>query len=184
MDREIPRWMVITMLTVVGLLAIMMFISRDCLHVYQTYFRERSPEITTHFNALSVEMDEAAVRQHFSGVALNCIPESGSDLGDRVCYSSISKADGQAALTLAIFSKKGKLTHAIVQIPWWAHRTWLQSLKTRHGQFRYAGVVGGGGGPVLRWELPGGYLEMNRDRGYNPLTWSVLIWTGTQRGTM
>jgi len=81
------------------------------------------------------------------------------------------------AMTLAIFFRKGQLVRAIVQMPWWSHSTWQEALKAQYGAFQYAGVIGRWQGPVLRWRIPNGYLEMNRDRGFNPLSWSVVIWT-------
>lgn len=163
----------------VVLLAIYVFLSQDRLAVYGRYIRNTSPEISTNFSALKPSMDETAVRQHFDGVPLTCDGQSpgSNSLGERVCYAAIDKADGHAALTLAAFFNKGKLVRAFIQVPWWAHNSWLQSLMAQWGQPQQAGIVSKFGGPVLRWRMPNGYVECNRDRGFNPLSWSVVIWT-------
>jgi len=183
MNEDLPKWVKIIGATVIGILAVLVFSSYDRMHVYGTYIREKSPEISTRLTDLSVEMDEAMARKHFEGVPLNCIAQwpGGDSLGDRVCYASIDKADGDAALTLAAFFKKGKLAHVIVQVPWWVRETWQQRFRTQFGQPRHAGVVGRFGGPVLRWSMPNGYVELNRDRSFNPLEWNVIVWTGNKQ---
>jgi hypothetical protein len=176
MNQELPKWVQLTLVVVLVLMGLMMFMERDKLHVYATYFREKSPEIQVQFDALSSAMDEAAVRKHFDGVPLQCNAENGN-LGDRACYSAIDRADGMPAMTLVVFFSKGKLVRAVVQMPWWSHGTWFASLKSRYGAPQHGGTLGGWRGPVSRWTIPSGYLEMNRDRGYNPLSWSAAIWT-------
>jgi len=176
MNRDLPKWLQVTLLVLVALLALMMFTQRDKLHVYSAYFRETSPEVQLRLAELSPLMDEAAVRKHFSNVQMSCVVQAG-DLGDRVCYGSIDRADGLSAMTLALFFKNGKLVRSIVQFPWWSHKSWLRSLKSRYGTPGHGGSMGGGGGPVLRWKTENGTLEMNRDRSLNPLAWSVMLWT-------
>jgi hypothetical protein len=176
MDQELPKWMQVTLVVVLVLIGLMMFMERDKLHVYAIYFREKSPEIQVRFDELSSAMDEPAVRKHFDGVPLQCVAESGN-LGDRACYSAIDRADGMPAMTLVLFLSKGKLARAVVQVPWWSHGTWFMSLKGRYGPPQSGGTLGGWRGPVSRWTILSGYLEMNRDRGYNPLSWSAAIWT-------
>lgn len=177
MERETPRWLLSLFFVATCLIALMLFLNRDRLHVYQTYFRENSPEVTLRFEELSKDMDEATIRQHFQGVQLDCFNQS-SGMGDRTCYTPTSKADGLPALTLAIFFKKGKLSTAIVQVPWWAHPSWLKRLKLQASQPRQDGTTPGRGA-VLRWDLPNGYLNFNQNRGIDPLGWSVLVWVGT-----
>lgn len=172
MNQELPKWLQVTLVSVLVALGLMMFLQRDRLHVYSRYMREKSPEITMRFAELSHDMDEAAVRKHYEGVGLQCASEGGS-LGDRVCYASIDRADGMAAMTLATFFVKGKLVRALVQMPWWSHGTWQKALKAQYGLYQHAG-------PVLRWTIPNGSLEANRNRGINPLSPSVLMWMASE----
>ncbi len=180
MNQDLPKWVKIVGGIVIGVFALLVFSNYDRMHVYGTYLREKSPEITTRLMDLSVDMDEAAIRRHFEGVPLNCIGQwpGGDNLGDRVCYAAVDKADGDAALTLAVFFKKGKLAHAIVQVPWWVHKTWMRRLMAQFGQPQRAGMVSRFGGPVLRWSMPNGYVEFNRDRSFNLLDWNVIMWSG------
>lgn len=180
MNNEIPKWLQRTILGVVAVIAVLVFLSYDRLHVYGRYLREKSPDITVNFSGLSVDMDEAKVRKHFEGLALTCIGQGpGNDsLGDRVCYASIDKADGDAALTLAAFFRKGKLVHAMVQMPWWVLNSWHRRFTAQYGYPVRAGNVSLLGGPVLRWSMPNGHIESNRNRSFNPLSWNVIFWTG------
>ena len=171
---------------VVGVMLVLavavLMLNRDRLHVYQIYFTEKLPEVNMQFQTLSAEMDEAALRQHFQGVALDCFnqPRQFNGLGDRVCYAYIGRADGQAALTLAMFSNNGRLSHALVQIPWWAHGGMVSRMVAQYGKANRDGRIGGYlGGPVVRWNLPKGHLTINRDRQINPLGWSVILWTAS-----
>jgi hypothetical protein len=182
MNKDVPKWVQISIVLVIAVVALLVFTSQDRIHVYGTYLREKSPEITTNLLALSIGMDEAMLRKHFEGVPLTCVGQGpGADtLGDRVCHTSIDKADGDAALTLAAFFRKGRLAHLIVQMPWWVHKSWVSRFTAQFGQPSYAGVTGGLGGPVLRWTMPNGYVESSRDRSFNPLNWNVIIWTSAQ----
>lgn len=179
MDKEIPNWMLVGLVIACALLGLMFFDQREKLHVYTKYFRERSPEVSLRLGELSSQMDEPAIRKHFDGVPLTCIAENGG-LGDRVCYSPIDKADTLPAMTLAIFFSQGRLATVIVQMPWWTHGAWRDSLDSRNGPPQNAGTVAGQRGDVVRWRLNNGNLEMNRNRGINPLAWSAVMWTGRE----
>lgn len=165
----------------IAVAALLVFSRYDRLHVYGIYLREKSPEISTRLGALSTAMDESAIRRHFDGVPLTCIAQGpgGGDLGERVCYASIDKADGDAALTLAAFFNKGKLARVIVQTPWWVNKSWHRRFNAQFGAAQTAGRIDRlFGGPVLRWSMPNGIVETNRDRSFNPLDWNVIVWTG------
>lgn len=183
MNKDLPKWVNITGAILIGIVALLVFFNYDRIHVYGTYIREKSPEIATRFVDLSADMDEAAARKHFEGVPFSCTAQGpGSDsLGDRVCYTAIDKADGDAALMLAVFFRKGKLAHAMIETPWWVHKTWMQRFMTDFGQPQRAGMVSRFGGPVMRWSMPNGYVETRRDRSFNPLEWNVILWTGTRQ---
>lgn len=179
MNTEIPKWvrnLIVLTFVVVGL---MVFFARDRLHVYEYYLREKLPRISTDFAALSADMDEAALRKHYASVPLRCVAQGPIDdsLGERVCYESIERADGDAALALAAFFHNGKLVRVMVQTPWWVHASWIQRLTTQYGSAVRA--VGGStmGAPSLRWTMPNGHVEINRDRSWNLLKWNVILWT-------
>jgi hypothetical protein len=184
MNNSLPKWIQIVMALLVTTVALLVFLNHDRMHVYGTYLREKSPEITTRLLDLSTEMDEPQLKKHFEAVSLTCVdqtPES-NGLGDRVCYSAIDKADGDAALTLAAFLRQGKLAHVIVQVPWWVHKSRITRLTAQFGQPSRAGLVARFGGPVLRWTLPSGHIDVNRDRSFNVLNWNVILWTGSKVG--
>jgi hypothetical protein len=182
MKQDLAKWVKKVGLAVMALMVLLIFFNQDRMDVYGTYLRQKSPEITTHLTELSTEMDEAMIRQHFKDVPLRCVAQgAGSDgLGDRVCYASIDKADGDAALTLAVFFRKGRLAHAIIQIPWWVHTTWVRRLTSQFGSSQHAGRISLLGGTMQRWQMPNGFVEFNGSRSFNPLEWNVVFWTGTR----
>ncbi|MDZ7919679.1 hypothetical protein [Rhodoferax sp.] len=180
MDKEMPRWILVALAIAFAALGLMLLDAREDLHMYTTYFREKSPDVSLRIGELSSQMDEAALRQHFEGVPLNCVAET-STLGDRLCYSNIDSADRRAALALLAFLNKGRLAHVVVHVPWWKHGAWLRSLKLKYGASQNAGVVGDERGAVLRWNMDNGYLEMNQSRAFNPLTLSTLFWTASPK---
>lgn len=181
MSESLPTWFKTIAFAVLGLMAVLVIANRHRLDVYGTYIRQKSPVIATRLADLSADMDEAAVRKHFEGVPFSCAaePPGPDSLGDRVCYTPVDKADGDAALLLATFFKRGRLSSAIIHVPWWVHKTWKQRLIAQFGQPRQVGLASGFGGPILRWSMPKGYVEFNRDRGVNVLEWNSLVWTGT-----
>lgn len=179
-EKTVPQWLKGVVLIFLLLLALMVFTNRDRMDVYGRYFRETSPSVTLRLAELSSTMDEAALKQHFAGVPLRCVGQApGADsLGDRVCYATVSQADGHGALTLANFFREGHLVRTMVHVPWWVHGTWIDRFNAAYGTPRQAGKVSAWGGPVLRWNMPNGYVDFNRDRSFNPLEWNVILWTG------
>ena len=182
MNTQLPRWLVTIMTLVLASVALLVFFNYDRMHIYGTYLREKSPEITLRLIDLSSEMNEAQLRKHFEGVSLNCISQSfeSNGLGDRVCYASIDKSDGDAALTLAAFFRKDKLSNVIVHVPWWIHQSRIARLTAQFGLPSTTGKVSRFGGPVLRWKLSNGYVETNRDRSFNLFEWNLIMWTSTK----
>jgi len=174
------KWLIVAALVVLG---IVLWINADLLYVYRTYYLQKSPSISLRYTDLSADMGESEIRKHFEGVGLHCINESkaSNGLGDRVCYGSIERADGLPALTLATFSNKGRLHHVLVQVPNWTHGRWLQRFVGLHGKADRDGRVDMIlGGPVLRWSLPNGKLNMSRERELNPMQWSTVLWVAAE----
>ena len=162
------------------LVALAVFTSRSQLDMYGRYLRETSPAVTLRLNQLSAQMDETTLQRHFDGVPMRCTAQApGADqLGERVCYSAIDSADGQAALLMAAFFSGGQLKRVTVQLPWWVHGHWVTQFNGSWGKPIQAGRVSLLGGPVLRWTLPNGYVEFNARRELNPLGLNVIVWTG------
>ena len=179
MNEPLGKWTKITLAVFLCVVALVLLGNQDRMHIYSTYFRETSPQVQMRLGELSGDMDEAAIRKHFDDVPFKCHnePLATTGLGDRLCYTNIDKADGLPAFTLVTFFKKGRLSHAVVQVPWWVHGSWRDRLVAQYGKANRAGVVSRLGGPVLRWPMPNGHLEYNRERSLNPLEWSAVFWT-------
>ena len=184
MNKDLPKWVQVFIVLVIGVAALLVFFSRDRIHVYGTYLREKSPHINTQLSFLTADMNEAMIQKHFEGLPLRCYGQRpGEDaLGDRVCHASIDRADGDAALTLAVFFRKGRLAHLLVQMPWWVHASWVQRLTAQFGAPYVAGSASRMGEPVLRWTLQHGYVDTNRNRSFNPLNWNAILWSAKRGG--
>jgi hypothetical protein len=176
MSSQFKKWVVFGVIAVIVLAALLMALNMERYKTYRDYFRQEGPEIEMRYPQLTAAMTEPEARKHFSNLFLSCYSEKMS-LGDRICYADVTRVDGLPAMTVALFFEKGRLKHSILQIPWWFHGRWLDRLVEDHGKAegnRSSGLVGG---PVLAWKLPGGLMEFNRDRGFNPLAWSVVFYT-------
>ena len=178
-NKPLPRWANYLLFLVAVLAVLIVLPNFRALHVYEKYFRGNAPEVQLKFEALSAEMDEAAARVHFKGLPLQCMAENQSPLGNRVCYAALSKANGNPALTMALFFKGGRLNVALLQVPWWAHGRVRDSIVSQWGAPAPSGSDGGGWS-VGRWQLPNGSLEMNNTRYLSPLTWSTIMWMAKQ----
>ena len=174
-ESEVEWWLkyIVGFVVLLGMVLAALNFSR--LRMYQTYFGETSPEVSMRYELMSPRMDEAAVRRHFEGIALNCVAEN-SDMGERVCYAAIDMADGVPAIGLAMFFKKGRLSHSLVQVPWWRHLRQKQRLMALYGQPQLQQQPGETA--LLAWRMPDGLLVFNQDRtsDLNPLSWSVVMW--------
>lgn len=174
------KWAIVGSLVVLG---VILWRNSGLIYTYQKYFFQSSPSISLRYADLSAEMGEAEILKHFEGAGLRCINQSkaANGLGDRVCYASIDRADGLPALTIATFSNHGRLNHVLLQVPNWTHRSWLQRFVGQHGKAERDGKVDSVlGGPVLRWNLPNGKLNMSRERELNPMRWSTLLWVAAE----
>lgn len=178
-ESELEWWLKWILAAVLVISLVLGALNFSRLRTYQSYFRESGPAVSMRYELLSHRMDGTAVRRHFEGLDLNCVAEGGS-LGDRVCYAALGSADGVPALGIALFFKKGRLSHSLVQIPWWRHLRQKQQLQARLGPPRLQSQPGQE--PLLGWQLPGGLLVYNRDRigDLNPLAWSVVMWTARE----
>ncbi|MDP3702664.1 MAG: hypothetical protein Q8R72_17325 [Hylemonella sp.] len=178
-ESEVEWWLKYILGFLVVLVAILVALNFSRLHMYQTYFGQASPEVAMRYELLSPSMDEAAVRRHFEGMALNCVAEN-TGMGDRVCYAAVDMADGVPALGVALFFRKGRLNQSVVQVPWWRHLRQKQRLLALHGEPQLQQQPGET--PLLAWRMPHGLLVFNQDRisDLNPLSWSVVMWHARQ----
>lgn len=175
------KWTIVVVLCVAVVLGALNF---HRIPTYRAWLNEKSPEVSMRYAQLSGQMDEAALRKHFEGVALQCYnePDQAGRVAERICWTGLDKADGGAALTMAAFFNKGRLASVVLHVPWWVHGTWRDRLVAQYGKANRAGFVSALGGPVLRWTLPNGTLEYNRDRSLNPLEWSAVFWSAGAGG--
>lgn len=180
MGRTLNRWFKVIVMTGLVAVALLLALNVDRLATYRAHFRGALPATELRLNELSVAMDSTAVKQHFQGLDFRCHHQP-SSLGDVYCYADVSRVDGLSALLVVTHFRQDHLTHVVVQMPWWAHGRWLDKLLAENGRFTTAGLASRFGGPVLRWPVPNGQLEFNRDRSFNPLEWSALFWSGRPR---
>lgn len=175
--RPLPTWVVRSLAVLLVIVLLMLLPAIPKLHVYERHFGRDNPKVQLRLDALRADMDENAVLAHFPASGMRCVPEAGSALGDRVCWAAIGAADAVPALTVALFLRGGRLRHALVQVPWWAHGRLHARLAQQWGQ---APASRGG---VTMWTMPNGArLEVDTRRSINPLNWSTLMWTAPARG--
>jgi hypothetical protein len=177
-ETWIEKWIKWTIVVVLCMVVVLGIFNFQRIPTYRAWLNEKSPEVAMRYDQLSGQMDEAALRKHFEGVALQCYnePDQPGRVAERICWTGIAKADGGTALTMAAFLDKGHLASVVVHVPWWVHGAWRDRLVAQYGKANRAGFVSALGGPVLRWTLPNGTLEYNRDRSLNPLEWSAVFW--------
>lgn len=175
LQRPLPRgvWIPLVLLLVGS--ALLLAVNMPVLHVYEKHFSEKLPAVKMPWNALTAGMDEASVRAQLAGVTLRCVADA-SGVGERVCYAAVSEVDGYSALTLALFLRGGRLALATVHVPWWAHGKAADVLHATLGASQRASA--GTFMPLRRWNVAGGYVDMNQRRSLlNPLAWSAIVWT-------
>lgn len=145
------------------------------LHVYRKHLMQTSPEVRVPWTHLSAEMNEAEAKALFAGLPLYCLDDATS-MGQRSCYASVDKADGYPALTVVMFFGAGRLRVATLHVPWWGHDEAVETLLTQFGPSRVA-RTGSSTGPLRRWELQNGTIDINHHRAANVLAWSAVVWT-------
>lgn len=177
MSATFEKWAKAVILVLLGTTLVFAFLNLDRLGVYRAYFRDTSPSVQMRYAELSTAMDETALRRHFAGVQLQCYRDDSTSLGDRLCHVAVDEVDGLPAMMLVLFLRNGRLAHTVVQVPAWYHGRWHAQLMRLHGQPRRAGKVSLLEGPVIRWNLPGGSLEFNQRRSFDPLKWSAVFFS-------
>lgn len=182
--EEIDAWGKLLILLALAIVVVVAGVNLERLRMYQTYFSQTSPSVTMRYEQLSGSMDEAAVRAHFAGITLTCMPEPPAPqaLGDRVCFAATDLVDGVPALGMAAFFQRGQLRHTLVQVPWWRHLRQKTRLQATYGLPRLLATPGE---PVLQtWKLSGGLLVFNeqRTRNLDPLAWSIVMWNANETG--
>jgi hypothetical protein len=95
--------------------------------------------------------------------------------GDRVCIGAISRVDDLPALQLAARFGRGELLEVAFALPWWAHHAAVRQQVARLGA-PVSMDTATAARPMVRWRLPGGWIEQDRNPGYDPLKASLLRW--------
>lgn len=182
LNQPVPRWLW-RLLAVLGAgFLLLLALNWNVLHVYRKYFLEKGPHVQMPWAGLSASMDEAAARSLLKGVPLYCIDDA-TGMGQRTCYAAVKQVDGYPALTVALFFRNGRLSLATVHVPWWAHRAAAETLSARLGASQLARARGSNE-ELRRWAVPGGVVDMNRDRSLNLLSWSAVVWTPRRAGAV
>jgi hypothetical protein len=175
--RQLPKSWSWALLGVTGFGAIVALGSVPRMHVYLKYWGGPSPSIAMPWQALSADMDEKALLAA-APLPLKCIEQSkaSNGLGGRVCYGSLDAVDGAPALGVAFFLDEGRLAHAVVQVPWWAHHRAARQAIARLGMPEAIQDRPAKGNRLMQWRLANGLVEINRDPGWNPLQWGAIYW--------
>jgi hypothetical protein len=173
LHQPIPRAVWLPLAIIGTIAALLLALNAGVLHIYQKHFTEKLPSVRMPWKSLSASMDETAVRGMFPGVNVRCMAQV-TDMGDRVCYTSVERVDGYPALTVAFFFRKGRLNLATVHVPWWGHGRAADALVRDFGphQRDWSGPM-----RLRRWDMQQGTLQMNESRSINPLSWSAIVWT-------
>ncbi|MES2999173.1 MAG: hypothetical protein V4787_00655 [Pseudomonadota bacterium] len=176
--RSLPRSWNIAVALLVAVFAALVFTHAGVSHVYLKYFGAKSPRIAVDYAGLSNDMDEKAALAHFAPLALRCMdePKEINRLGDRVCHAALDAADEVPALTLALFFDSGKLAHATIHVPWWAHHRLAKTLVEKLGAPEALNLAPVAGNRLIQWRVKGGVVVFNRDPGWDPLDWSAVYW--------
>jgi hypothetical protein len=177
LSRPLPRSWSIFIAAIVIFGAASVFRNTPSLYVYLKHWGATSSRVSVPYADFTADMDERALHANLSPLPVRCIDESfqANGLGERVCYAAIDEADGAPALTFAAFFHHGKLARALVHVPWWGHHAMVRSLVARFGP----PVVIESSNPEARlvhWRLQRGTVTINRDPGWDPLTWSTVLW--------
>lgn len=151
-------------------------------HVYQRSLLEDAPVIQLAWRSFSEDLTEAQLRKVVP-TDLRCITQNRPDsLGSRVCYAAVARVNGVQALTLALFLTDGRLSQAVLHVPWWAHAPMARQLVADLGMpvaiQELTDIV-----PqrLVQWRLPNGSVQINRAPGLDPLAWSAVMWVPLQK---
>lgn len=161
----------------VGVVAALLLSQRGNIEEYRLYFTQDRKPATFTFTELSEDWTEKTLQEKFSGFPMTCVPYRGSLPVQRACGVDVASHNGVPALFVSFFFSAGRLDQAVVNVPWWSHRTAYSSLVTALGQPAASQVFPRDGVRLHGWTLPGGAaLFLNRDRPLNLLAWNAIYW--------
>ncbi len=130
--------------------------------------------IAMRYAQLSAQMDEAALKVHFDGLALVCAPAK-SKPTQVECLATPDQVDEVSALQLRLLLVDGHLSEATVLVPWWRHHTALRALLRDLGAAQSLSPEHDLQ-PQIIWRVPGGEVRLNRAPGFDPLHASRILW--------
>jgi hypothetical protein len=152
----------------------------DDIGVVAQHFTQGQGAIAMRYAQLTAQMDEAALKSHFDGLALVCAPVNAQPT--RVeCLATPHQLDGVSALQLRLALVDGRLSEAAVLVPWWHHHTALRALLRDLGAAHSLSPENVPH-PQIIWRVPGGEVLLNRVPGFDPLHASRILWRAAERG--
>lgn len=142
------------------------------------HFTHGQAAVTMRYAQLSAQMDEAALKAHFDGLALVCAPAQNQPTQVE-CLATPDQVDGVSALQLRFGLVDGHLTEAAVLVPWWRHHTALRALLRDLGAAQSLSPENDPP-PQIIWCVPGGEVQLNRVPGFDPLHASRIVWRAVE----
>jgi hypothetical protein len=155
----------------------LLFTQRERLKEYQLYLTQDRKAIAFRFDELSEQWTEQTVRERFAGLPIDCFPNDGRYLDERVCMVDVKSHNDVPAMFVSFFFAAKRLNRTSINIPWWAHRQAYGSLLATLGEPATSQILPRNGVRLHGWHLSGGAaLFFNRDKPINPLEWNAIFW--------
>lgn len=158
-------------------LGALLFTQIDRLDVYKRYLTDRRPAARLDFYNLGDTWTEQTLRQAFPGIRVSCYRYTETRDADRVCALDSESLNGIPTLYTAFFFSFGKLSHASINVPWWALADARHILVSSYGPPTASQRRPHKGLRLEGWQLGNGSaLFINRDRPLYPLEWNAVLW--------
>ena len=176
---QVGKMIKVAIAILLGLLAILFFAFPQHLREYRLYFTETRPRTVLSYEELSQDWSEEQVKSKLQQLQFRCYDNApGEYLDERSCFADVSSHNGVPAMSLAFYFAKGKLNHMTVQVPWWHHRSLERLMNAAYGRPIAAQFLPVEGVRLAGWKLrSGNAMFMNRDLPFNPLSWSMVLWS-------
>ena len=146
----------------------------DNISLYTQHLNQAQGAVAMRYAQLSGQMDEAALKAHFAGLAMLCRPVQAQPT-QQECLATPQQVDGVSALQLRLVLTDGRLTKATVLVPWWRHNPALRVLLRDLGAAQALSPQDDAH-PSIIWRVPGGEVRLNRAPGFDPLYASRIVW--------
>lgn len=155
------------LLLILLILAIGLWIATAKPNIGIRFLEETMPNLTVwntldiNFNNITSDLNEEKVIQKFQDVKLKCMRE-GTEMGDRVCWAYIRKANGIPAKLAAFFFIENKIFQIKIDVKGEEHTRLLNQLKDDYGEWEFmTNQPGPYGSPIAAWFLPSGTLSVS-----------------------